>query len=97
MVVDHSTSNTSDLCLHSLSEIKATIILRIKHHASVSALHPRTLADVPVEIVEEAQQIEPELDETLLFVPRQCPENFCCIVHVVFIPNPVEMKRSHSW
>ena len=35
LVVDHSTPNTSDPRLHSLSEIKATIILRIVSRVSL--------------------------------------------------------------
>ena len=63
----------------------------------ISVFRPKILiwVNVPVEIVEEGQQIEPELDETLLLVSRQRPENFCCIVHVVFIADSVGMKYSH--
>lgn len=53
-------------------------------------------ANAPVEIVEEGQQIESELDETLLLVSRQRPENFRCVIHVVLIADPVGVKRSHS-
>jgi len=37
-VVDHSTPNTSDLRLYSLSEIRATIILRIANRVSLGIL-----------------------------------------------------------
>jgi hypothetical protein len=97
--IDHSASNSSDPRLHSLSEIKATIILQITDRALASAFHlsgPFVL-DVPVEVVEEGEQIETELYETLFLVPRQRPENFRRIVHVVFIPDPVDSKRSHGW
>jgi hypothetical protein len=65
----------------------------------VSAFHPVSPIQVnaPVEIVEEGQQIETELDETLLLVPRQRPENFRCIVHVVFVADSVVGKRDHCW
>lgn len=53
--------------------------------------------NAPVEIVEEGQQIESELDEAFLLVPRQRPENFCCIVHVIFITDSAGMKCGHSW
>ena len=65
----------------------------------VSAFHPTSPIQVnaPVEIVKEGQQIETELDETLLLVPRQRPENFRCIVHVVFVADSVMVKRNHRW
>ena len=96
LVVDQSTSNTSDPHLYSLSEIKATIILRVRGQVSVSVFHPRTTAwmNVPVEIVEEGQQVESKLDETFLLVSRQRPENFRCVVHVVFITDPVGTNRA---
>jgi hypothetical protein len=95
MVFDHSASTIPDPRLYSLSEIRATIILRIAICALVSAFH-QTRVDVPVEVVEEGQQIETELYETFLFMPGQRPENFCRIVHVVFIPDPVGVNRSHT-
>jgi len=99
LVIGHSISNTPGPRLHSLSEIKATIILGIVSRVSVSVFHSRTPIQVnaPVEIVEEGQQIEAELDETLLLVPRQRPENFCRVIHVVFVADPAGMKHSHSW
>lgn len=97
LVVDHPTSNSSDPHLYSLSEMRATIILRIRHRVSArSFIQILIRVNVPVEIVEERQQVEPELDETLLLVPGQRPEDFRCVIHVVFIADPVGMKRSHS-
>ena len=69
-----------------------------ENHESYVSLrfHPHIRLDVPVKIVEKGQQIETELDETLLLVPRQRPKNFRRIVHVVFIPDSVGMKRSRG-
>jgi hypothetical protein len=35
----------------------------------------------------EQDEVEPELDDTHLLVCQQHAEEFCSIVHVVFIPN----------
>ena len=98
LVVDYPISNFPDPRLYSLSEIKATIILRVRRRVSLGLSSSQTLiwVNAPVEIVEERQQIEPELDETLLLVSGQGPEDFCCVVHVVFIADPVGTERSHS-
>lgn len=50
----------------------------------------------PVKIVEEGNEVETELDETLLFVTRKSSEDFCCVVHVVLAHNPVnELFSQH--
>lgn len=42
----------------------------------------------PVKVVEERQQVEPELEEALRLVPRKRAEDLRCIVHVVLVPYP---------
>ena len=53
----------------------------------------------PVEVVEEAEQVEPELDEALFLVVRQRTEDLCRVVHVILIPDPtcaaVSRSRAH--
>jgi hypothetical protein len=43
----------------------------------------------PVEVVKEGKQIEAKLDEAFLLVVRKCTENFCGIIHMVFVAYPV--------
>lgn len=50
----------------------------------------------PVEVVEEAKQVEPELDEALLLVVRQRTEDLCRVVHMVLITDPTCAAVSRS-
>lgn len=43
---------------------------------------------VPVEIIEEREQVEAELDEAFFFMPGERAEYLRCIVHVVFVSYP---------
>lgn len=49
--------------------------------------------DHPVEIVEEADEVEAELDEALLFVRRERAEDFCCVERVVLVHDFVDIER----
>ncbi len=50
------------------------------------------VADIPVKIVKEAEQIEPELDEALLLVLSQRTEDLCRVKHVLSIHDPFNGK-----
>lgn len=43
---------------------------------------------VPVEVVEEAEEVEAELDEALFLVIWKGAEYLCCVVHVVPSTDP---------
>lgn len=48
--------------------------------------------NAPVEIIEEREEVEPELEEALRLVPRQRTENLRRIVHVVLVPYPAKTQ-----
>lgn len=46
-----------------------------------------------VQVVEEADEVEAELDERLLLVRRQRAEDFCRVIHVVFGHDPAHGRQ----
>lgn len=77
---------------YSLSDMRATIILQMAE--GLNCQRPRdTKANAPVEIVEERQEIKPELEETLRFVTRQCSKDLCRIIHMILVSDPVNRAR----
>ena len=59
------------------------------HPESRVVRRPRRGRDhVPVEIIEERQQVKAELNETFFFMPGECAEYLRCIVHVVLVSYP---------
>lgn len=51
--------------------------------------------DHSVQVEEEHQQVEAQLDERLLFVPRQSPENLSSVKQVVFVDELVDIECKH--
>lgn len=43
---------------------------------------------LPVEVVEEGDEVEAELDKALLLVARERAEDLCRVVHVVLLHDP---------
>ena len=54
----------------------------------------RGRGDIPIEIVEEAEEVEAELDEGLFLVVWEGAEYFCGIVHVVSAAYPERGRRA---
>ena len=54
----------------------------------------RGRGDEPIEIVEEAEEVEAELDEGLFLVVWEGAEYFCGIVHVVSAAYPERGRRA---
>lgn len=48
--------------------------------------------DHPVEVVEEADEVEAELDEALFLVRRERAEDFCGVERVVFVHDLVHVE-----
>lgn len=47
-----------------------------------------TKRNSPVEVVEEAEEVESKLDEALLLVLTQSTEDLCGVKHVLSVHNP---------
>lgn len=43
---------------------------------------------IPVEIIEEREQVKAKLDEAFFFMPGERAEDLRCIVHVVLVSYP---------
>lgn len=56
----------------------------------------RRTFNLPVKVVEEADEVKTKFDETLLLVTRERTENLCRIVHVVLGQDPVGKKWTRS-
>lgn len=44
--------------------------------------------NIPIEIIEEREEVKAELNETFFFMPGECAEYLRCIVHVVLVSYP---------
>ena len=49
-------------------------------------------ANVPVEVVEERQEVETQFQEALFFVTHERPEDFGCVEQVVIVDDPVRVR-----
>lgn len=53
--------------------------------------------DVPVEVVEEAEEVKPEFEEALLFMPAERAEDFRGVVHVSVVSYPDKQGALHQY
>lgn len=90
-------SSSSPLCLLCIckSDPRSVRSSKAKRHATMlsgcnsrkeeALLTRNKRKDHPVEVVEEADEVEAELVEAFLLMLRQCPKDFCRIKHVIFV------------
>ena len=62
--------------------------------------HPKglaTRANIPVEVVEERQEVEAEFQEALLFVAHERPEDFGCVEQVVIVDDSARVRERGTY
>lgn len=66
-------------------------MLDMMYQHSICMIQEERREGAPVEVVEEAEKVKAQLEETLLFVPAECAEDLRRVVHVSVVSYPGRM------